>query len=205
MEFEDLKSIWNNNPAKFHSKNEAEISAMLKGSSNSIVSKIKRSVWIELSFTFLAGIGLIVYALTLPSGALKWTSIAILIIFVAYSVYYIKKLLLLYKFSLSNENVRVTLEQLIYKLSSYLKFYKRSYTILYPVYFSLGVLFSGIEQGTESFLTVLKQPKTIAFLSAFGLLFYFGSTYLVEWLFKKLYGNHLERLKGLLNELAPEA
>src|SRR5690606_19384342 len=157
MEFEDLKSIWNNNPAKFHSKNEAEISAMLKGSSNSIVSKIKRSVWIELSITFLAGIGLLIYALTLPSGALKWTSIAILIIFVAYSVYYIKKLLLLNKFSLSNENVRVTLEQLIYKLSSYLKFYKRSYTILYPVYFSLGVLFSGIEQGTESFLAVLKQ------------------------------------------------
>lgn len=200
-ELDDLKSIWKSRPGNFLPKDESEIAAMLKGSSKSIVHKLKRSVWIELSITLLAGVGLLIYALTLPSGALKWTSISILIIFVGYTIYYIKKIKLLNKFNTTTENVRVSLEQLISNLSSYLKFYKRSYTVLYPVYFVLGILFSGIERGTTQFLEMLTQPKTIAYLVLIGIVFFFSSTSLVDWLLKKLYGNHLEKLQRLLNDL----
>ncbi|HYF70140.1 MAG TPA: hypothetical protein VD884_18495 [Ohtaekwangia sp.] len=204
MELEDLKSIWKNNRASFQQKGEAEIAAMLKGTSKSIIDKLKRNVWIELSITFIAGIGLLIYALTLTTGAVKWTSIAILAIFVAYTVYYIKKLILLSRFSASNENIRVNLEQLTYKLSSYLKFYKRSYTIMYPVYFSLGILFSGMENGTDRFFEVLSETKTIVIVLTIGIAYYICSTWLATWLLKKLYGNHLERLKNLLRDLSPE-
>jgi uncharacterized membrane protein len=135
MELEDLKNIWRNNPDPLPKKGEAEIAMMLKGRSKSIISKLKQSVWIELCITLLAGIGLLVYALTLPAGAMKWTAIAILLIFVGYTIYYVKKLLLLNQYSAVTENIRVNLEQLTEKLSAYLRFYKRSYTILYPVYF----------------------------------------------------------------------
>lgn len=201
MELEDLKNIWQRNKGSFIAKDEAQIAAMINGTSKSIISKIKRSVWLELSITFLAGVALLIYALTLPSGALKYTSIAILIVFVCYTVYYIKKLLLLSKYDIANNNIRVNLENLVFKLSGYLKFYKRSYTVLYPVYFSLGVIFSGMEQGTEHFLEVMSQTKMVIYLLLFALVFYVCSTWLVNWLIKNLYGNHLERLEYLLRDL----
>lgn len=204
MELEDLKNIWRNSPDAFPQKGEAEIALMIKGRSKSIISKLKQSVWIELSVTLLAGIALLMYALTLPAGALKWTAIAILLIFVGYTIYYVKKLLLLNQYAAVTQNIRVNIETLTHRLKSYLRFYKRSYNVLYPVYFSLGVIFSGIEQGLDHFMEVLRQPRTIAYLAGFGVLFYLGSTWLVNWLFRKLYGNHIERLTNLLKDLGPE-
>ena len=201
MELEELKSIWKSSDPGFSPKNEAEIAQMLKGNSQSIVDKLKRSVWFELIFTLVAGIALLVYALTLPSGALKWTSVSILILFVGYSFYYIKKLTLLVKYNPAAENIRASLERLTDNLSSYLRFYKRSYTLLYPIYFVLGLLFVAMERGMDKFLANLSQPRTIIYLLVIGLVFFFCSTWLTNWYLKKLYGNHLEKLKSLLHDI----
>lgn len=201
MELEDLKNIWKKHSSGFPVKGEAEIAAMLKGSSKSIVSKLKRSVWFELIFTLIAGIALLVYALTLPSGALKWTSVAIPLIFVVYTIYYIKKLILLNKFKSAEGNIRTNIESLIKNVSDYLRYYKRSYTILYPVYFSLGIIFRIIEKGTSRTLEILSQPKTILILVTVAVIFYVSSSWLVNWLLKKLYGNHLQKLKSLLDDI----
>jgi uncharacterized membrane protein AbrB (regulator of aidB expression) len=203
MELEDLKNIWQHRSQQLPQKGEAEIAAMLKGRSKSIISKLKRNVWIELVITLVAGIALLIYAITLPSGSLKWTSISILVIFVGYTIYYIKKLRLISQYSAIGENIKINLEQLTFKLASYVRFYKRSYTILYPVYFLLGILFSGIEHGTDNFLVILSKTRTLVFLFGFGVLFYLVSTWFVTWLFQKLYGNHIDRLKALLRELEP--
>jgi hypothetical protein len=201
MELDELKDIWKKNDADFRPRDEKELASMIKGNSKSIIDKLKRSVWFELIFTLISGIILLVYALTLPSGALKWTSVSILAIFVVYSFYYIKKLTLLMKFGRVQDNLKVNLERLILNLNSYLKFYKRSYTILYPVYFILALIFGAIERGVDEFLNVLSQPKTIIYLVALAGVFYFCSTWLVNWFLKKLYGNHLERLKKVLSDL----
>ncbi len=201
MELNELKDLWKKSDAEFRPKGTAEIASMLKGNRQSIISKLKRSVWIELLFTLVAGIALLVYALTLPSGALKWSAVSILLIFVAYCIYYIKKLRILNQFNPATENLRVNLERLIENLTSYLRFYRRSYTILYPVYFVLALIFGGIERGLDGFLNVLTQPRTIIYLSLLAALFYFVSTWLVNWLLKKLYGNHLEKLKKVYHEL----
>jgi uncharacterized membrane protein len=204
MELEDLKYLWKKSEPGFRPKGEAEIASMLKGNSNSIVIKLKRSVWFELIFTVVAGIGLLIYALMLPPGALKWTSVSVLVILVLYSGYYIKKLMLLNQFDPAQDNIRANLEHLITNLSNYLKFYKRSYTILYPVYFVLGLIFGAIERGTTHFLDSLTKPKTIIILLVVAIIFFFASTSLVNWLLKKLYGNHLEKLKALLRDLTQQ-
>ena len=201
MELEDLKDIWKKNKPEYRPKNENEIALMLNGRSQSIVNKLKRSVWFELIFTLAAGIALLSYALTLKNGALKWTSISILILFVVYSFYYIKKLALLNRFDPGQENLKVHIEALIENLSGYLKFYKRSYTILYPVYFCLGLLFGGLERGADEFFHTITKPAVILYLVFLAVLFFFCSTWLTNWYLKKLYGNHLEKLKKLLKEL----
>ncbi|HTJ50806.1 MAG TPA: hypothetical protein VL443_15195 [Cyclobacteriaceae bacterium] len=200
MEIDELKEIWKNGDG-FRPKGEAEIATMLKGSSKSIISKLKRSVWFEMIFTLVSGVVLLTYALTLESGALKWTSLSILVLFVGYSFYYIKKLLLLNRFNSSGENIKANLESLVKSLSGYLKFYKRSYTILYPIYFVLSLLFIAIEQGATEFINNLKKPATLLYLLILSAVFYFCCTWLIDWLLKKLYGNQLEKLKTLLKDL----
>lgn len=204
MELDELKDIWKQGDIGFRPHNEEEIASMLKGNSKLIIDKLKRSVWFELIFTLVAGVALLIYALTLPAGSLKWTSVSILILFLVYSFYYIKKLTLLRKFNPAQDNVKAGLEKLVRNLSSYLQFYRRSYTILYPVYFFLALVFGAIERGIDQFLITLSQPKTIIYLVLTAGLFYFCSTWLINWLLKRLYGNHLEKLKALLRELSPE-
>jgi hypothetical protein len=201
MELDDLKDIWKKNPPEFKVKNEVELALMLKGNSKSIVDKLKRSVWFELIFTIIAGIVFLGYALTLESGSFKWTSISMTALFVVYSFYYVKKLSILNRFNPGEGNLKTNIDNLITSLTSYLKFYKRSYTILYPAYFVLGLIFGAIERGADQFINSLSKPSVIISLVSLAIFFFFCSTFLTTWWLKKLYGNHLEKLKNLAHEL----
>ena len=92
MELDDLKNIWKQNPPYPH-KNAEEIAAMLKSKSSSIIEKLKRNVWFELIFTALVGMALLVYTFTIPNGTIKWMIISILLVFILYTFYFIKKLI----------------------------------------------------------------------------------------------------------------
>lgn len=204
MEIEDLKDIWKKQSANFEKKNETELAGMLKGRSRSIITRLKRNVLFELIFTFLGGLALLTYALTLSTGSLKWTSISIIVLFAVYSLYYIKKLRLLASFESGNDNLKTSLQRLIHDLRTYLRFYRRSYSILYPTYFFIFLLFTALEHGATGFIHRLAQPEIFITLVLGAGFFFVLSTWLTTWYLKKLYGNHLEKLEGLLKELESE-
>ena len=201
MEIEDLKYIWRKESQGFKPKDESELAGMLKGKSSSIIMRLKRNVWFELIFTFAGAVGLLSYALTLPGGYLKWTSITILVSFALYSLYYLKKLRLLNNFDSGHDDIKANLERLVDDLKGYLKFYKRSYSILYPVFFLLGLLFVAIEHGASTFLEIVMRPDVYLILIPGTALYFIFSTWLTSWYLKKLFGNHLEKLEALLREL----
>jgi len=201
MELEDLKTIWKQNGPEFHQKGEAEITLMLKGRSMSIIARLKRNVWFELIIAVLSTLTLLLYAIGLKNGALKWTSISILVMTLAASVYFIKKLQLLNRFGEMNENLHDTLAHLITNLNSYLKFYKNSYAVLFPIYFFLALLFGALERGPRNYIEFILQPSVIIPLLLVAVLFFVTSTWLANWYIKKLYGDHLAKLQGLLHDL----
>lgn len=201
MEIDELKYIWQKQHEGFQPKDEAELASMLKGNSRSIIGRLKRNVWFELVFTFLGGLALFAYALTLPEGGLKWTSLSIPVLFALYSAYYLKKLRLLNRFDPANDHMKANLQRLVRRLKDYLRFYKRSYSVLYPVYFVLFLLFTAIEQGATGFVSRVSRPEIFITLSLGAVLFFVGSRWLTSWYLKKLYGNHLDKLEGLLKEL----
>jgi hypothetical protein len=201
MELEELKSIWKNSEPVFQPKDEREIATMLKGRSISIIDKLKRNVWFELILTIVVAVALLVYALSLPSGGLKWTSISFILMCLGATFYYVKKIIMLNRFNPANENIRGNLISLIDNLTAYLKFYKRSYTVLYPVYFCVALLFGAIERGAEAFFENLMRPRTIILLTFLTGVLFFVSTWFANWYLKKLYGNHLDKLKNLLSDI----
>jgi Ca2+/Na+ antiporter len=200
MEIEDLKDIWKKQSEAFTPKDTSELANMLKGRSTSIIAKLKRNVWFELVFTYVVGIALLVYGVTLRSGWLSSVSISLVLLFCLYSFYYVKKLKLLNRFD-ANENLRENLRRLIKSLKGYLRFYKRSYAILYPLYFFLGLFFKAVEYGAEGFIEHISRPQMIAVLVVFATVFFACSMWLTNWYLKKLYGNHLEKLESILGEL----
>lgn len=198
-ELDDLKSIWKQ--TGYEPKGEAEIAAMLKKQSNTIVSKLKRSVWFELIFTVICGIALTIYTFTLESKAMMWLVVSLLVMIVSYLFYYIKKIMLLQKFDASNKNLRSTLEHLYERLNVYYSFYKRSYAILYPIYFALALLFGALESGLDAFV---KKFSNLGFLATFlvvSAIFFIAVYRFTDWYLRKLYGNHIDKLKALLRDL----
>jgi hypothetical protein len=203
MELDDLKDIWQKDKVS-QLYSEAQLTNMLRGSSNSIVAKLKKSVWFELIFTLVAGVGFLIYALLLPTGAFKWITASILFLFVVYAIYYIKKLLLLNRFENNEENLKTNLERLLANLTAYLKFYKGSYTVLYPVYFGLGILFGALEIGRDNFMIRATDPMWLILLFGVAIGFFVISMMFAKWYFKQLYGNHIDKLKELLRDLNSE-
>jgi hypothetical protein len=199
MELEDLKSIWKKQPP-VESKQDEEIILMLQGQSKSIISKLKRSVWFELIFTIVCGIALGIYGLTIEAGALMWTIVSLLVLLISYLFYYVKKIILLNQFNPAG-NLKENLNHILERLTTYLTFYKRSYAILYPVYFLLGLLFGAIERGVDEFINHVSQPRTLVILIGLGVTFFILSFWVTNWYLKKLYGNNIEKLKSLLNDL----
>lgn len=201
MELEDLKQIWKSHEQGYEPKQESEIASMLKRKSNSIIGQLKRNVWFELIFTIMCSIALAVYSFTLEGGAIMWTIISLLVLFACYLFYYVKKLMLLGRFDSSDENMKTSLESLYKKLSVYISFYKKSYAILYPVYFCLGIFFGALDSGLDGFLERMKDPKTVVLLVVLTGVFFIFTFILTNLYLKKLYGNHLNKLKDLLTEL----
>lgn len=200
-ELDDLKQIWKSHEQGYEPKKESEIVLMLRGQSNSIIGQLKRNVWFELIITIACCIALTVYAFTLDGGAIMWTVVSLLVLFAAYLFYYVKKLLLLGRFDASDSNIKNSLEDLYNKLSTYVNFYRKSYAVLYPVYFGLGIFFGAVNTGLEDFATKLHDVKIVLLLVGLAGIF-FILTFIVTHLYlKKLYGNHLAKLKKLIGEL----
>ncbi len=200
MELDDLKNIWQS-AEHFRLKREEEISSMLRRRSKSIITKLKWSVWFELTFTIVGGLLLLYYSVSIPDGALRRTFIAFLLMFLAYAVYYVKKIRILHRFDHRPGNIKTNLETLLNDMQAYLKFYEKSYSIMYPIYVVLVFLFVIIDRGIDKFIEAISSWMMILFIVFYLGIFLASSLWFIKWYLKKLYGNHLSKLQELLNDL----
>lgn len=200
MELDDLKHIWQKGDL-FKPRREEEFTSMLKGRSHSIIARLKRNIWFELTFTIVGSILLLYYAFSIPSPSLRWGFIFVLLSFGLYIIYYVKKIKLLNRFEGSEGNIRTNLENLIRDLDAFLGFYYRSYTLLYPGYLVLIVIVAIVDRGMEQFIDSLKDWRIIGLLLFLVLLSVALSLWVSKWFLGKLYGNHLQKLRMLLKDL----
>lgn len=199
-ELDDLKSIWKQQSG-YEAKNEAEIIEMLSKRSNTLIHKLKRSVWFELIFTLACMLVLGTYSVTLKGGALMWTILSLLVLLLSFTLYYVKKIILLNQYDAGHENLKDNLNHLLLRLDAYMKFYKRSYSILYPLFFALGLLFGALESGFDRFIEKFEKPMYTLSFVILSVVFMAGVYKITDWYLKKLYGNHIEKLRSLQKEL----
>jgi hypothetical protein len=199
-ELDKLRDIWQQAPVETGKRKE-DLARMLQGESISIVARLKRNVKFELIFTIITGLVLLYIGITTTSMKLMWVIYMLGVMYLVYLIYYIRKLRLLNRFSMSEGALKTNLQHLTETLSGYLTFYKISYIVLYPLFYLTMLWLSARETGTDIFLQAFNDTTFLVIFLVLTLLIMASAYAFTGWYLKKLYGNHLKKLQGILKEL----
>lgn len=207
MELDSLKEIWKDAEAKQPATlADEEIMAMLNKSSSNPVSKMKRNVLIETILIIVLFGAVAIYYFIAFKG--KFSSIAWVYVVTAaiFTFYYYRKWKLLHNMQCIACQVRSNLKKQVNTLERYIRFYFFWGTAMVPIIFIfLGLLFYyKFPEGSlppvfpaPSAITTTTWIAWLGFLILFTLVAWYGNRYYI----KRLYGQHIQQLKRLLEQM----
>lgn len=207
VELENLKDIWKQQIQPTIDKQnieKQEIERLLKGRSTSILEKLKRNLLLEIAM-FVVCL-LLVSAVPFYFHSTPVTILclmAVVVIFIPYLIYYIKKYNELKRFSVFHNDIKTSLQSLILQLEKFLKIYFYGSLLLSPfaVFISsIACLYEMKALGYLLYFDEFSKP-TLAIILSFALVFTLVSYPILKWYLRKLYGQHIETLKAYLKEL----
>lgn len=204
MELDQLKSIWQKDESA--QKASEHMLPMLSRRSNNPIARMKRNLLIELiAIVLLYGFTIVYYAIAFH-GRLNEVSWFMIVVALFFFIYYYRKNKLLNEMECVSCHVKSNLEQQVKTLEKYVRFYLIAGTALIPLtllFFSFilywklpriprSVLFPHdgfpIWETSFAWIALILISTVLAF-------------YLNRWYVKKLYGNHVQKLKELLAEM----
>jgi hypothetical protein len=207
MELNELRQMWNRQatyePAPLSPQHVAHLVA---GKSASVITRMRRNAWWE--------VGSVVYMIiALPFGIsyfdnqfIKGYLLVFELLSVAFLYYYYRKLKLLRQMDQIEHDVRGHLQTLILGLRGLLALYMRL-----SLWLTLVALVAVTAYHTYQFIlnydgaTLLVGLGGLLLIMAFaGIVAYRLVFQFTTWYLHKLYGQHLDRLEGYLQELQAE-
>lgn len=207
MELDELKHYLNRQlDQQAPLQTPAEISAMLRNKSISIVERIRKSLWIELVISLLA----VLVILYVKQIADKYVLQSYFNIFLAIALFFLPIFGWLirstYQINPEISSVKTNLTRLHLLISRFTRFYFIFTMILFlPVVF-YSLIAAVYEKNNHSLLDSLQFYRQLpaaplfligAYIVIAGLFLYFFT----RWYIRTLYGKYLDKLKELLNEL----
>lgn len=203
MELDNLKDLWQQQEPE---KMPEEPRLLLGKKSNGPIAKMKRNLFIELIVVVLTYGLAIVYFFAASAGrldSLAWVYLFLAIVFI---IYFAMKNRLLNEMECMSCQVKSNLSKQVTVLEKYVRFYLIAGTAILPLLslYSYYILIPqlhfvngnrNIPETNSSLLieTLLLIGGTISLTIAF----YF----LNKWYVKKLYGNHIDKLKLMLEQM----
>lgn len=205
MELDQLKQMWGEIATDKNVSSDEEIQAMLRKKSKSPIAKMKRNLFIEMIVVVvLYGVTIADYFIRYK-GAMLSIAWIMLATFFLYMFYYIRKRKLLYEMECISCEVKSNLQLQLRTLVKYIRLYLIIGTLLFPVIMiimSVVLFFYSVEMQElpkqTPFLPFLAVVSIIALLLTIPLYF------LNKWYVRKLYGQHADKLKAIVNEMSEE-
>ena len=204
MELNELKILFKEKfDVQQPPKSVEEISLLMGKKTQSIVSKLKRSLRIELIACIVLTIACTAVAVFAPFSALRiYFSVcaAICFLFLPLLWFLLKRTT---RLSSSILPVKSNLESIVKILREYMKRYFQITMALIPIMFVLVLFlsFNGSTNLKEDFFILAASTKQLVFMIAWTIVFGIAIYYFTKWYLKKLYGNYLNELQGLIKEL----
>lgn len=205
MELDQLKEMWGEMATVKKGSSYEEIQAMLHKKSKSPIAKMKRNLMIEMVAV------IVLYTLIIIDYAMKYSGVMLsipLLMFVLgvlFVIYYIRKRKLLKDMECVTCEVKSNLQQQLTILGKYVRFYMLAGTLLFPltmIFMSVVLYFYSAEMQQVSkpvpFLPFIAVVTVIALILTIPIYF------LNKWYVRKLYGQHVEKLKLIVSEMSEE-
>jgi len=203
MELDNIKELWQQQDPE---KVPENLGLLLGKKSNGPIAKMKRNLLVELIIVVLTYGITIIYFFTAFSGRLNSLAWVYLFIGLVFVVYFARKNKLLNEMECMSCQVRSNLSKQVTVLEKYTRFYLLAGTAIIPLLalYSYLVLIpqSRYVNGSRN----LSQSGTSFLLE---ILLWLGATILLtiafyflnKWYVKKLYGNHINKLKLMLEQM----
>lgn len=206
MNLDDYKiAVKQQEPGTFSLKALPELSGYMRGQAQSFVDKIKRNLKLEILF---AGLFLI-----FDCGMLVFFNdifylrlfTFLLLIFCICFIYYVAKLLryiqVQYK---SDTNVKEQLAQYIHIISGFTRLYFQLTMVMVPLILLIAFIAGYLDRAQSANFIMLFSSQAIWVYLSLSVIWSFMMYFFTRWYIKKLYGNHLNKLKEQLSELQDE-
>lgn len=208
MELDELKYQLNQRLATDHaSRSNADISALLTKKTHSVISKLKRSLIIELTLCVLFFIAMLCVCFITDYWSIRvyfgvFTVLTVLMTFVLYYLY--RRIDAL---SDPDRPIKANLQTLVSLLEEFVKRYFQFTMALLPVCFMFSMILSYVDPveipEIEKFSVKVFTARwqVMLFLGVYMIVLAISVYYFTKWYLKKLYGNYLNELKKYIAEL----
>jgi hypothetical protein len=183
----------------------SNVSSLNNLKTNSVVSKIRKSLFTEIIFSviFIAVFGYVSLFSKNSSIRIYFSFfLVVILVFTIFLLYLLKRTNFLES---SAESIKSNLEKLHLLLSEFVKRYFQFTMLLIPicVFFSgyLGYLDIKHNINTAIFSNSINLKKFAILFSFIVVIFSVGMFFFTKWYLRKLYGNHLAEMKEMIEQL----
>ncbi len=210
-ELEDLKNIWSKTIEKDVGQQVVEqekIRALLNKKSTNIIDRVRKNLFGEIVMFCVCLLLVACVPFYLRTKEIIILCVAVVgLVFIPYLIYYIKKYLELKRFFSYHQDIKSSLELLITQLEKYLNIYFWGSLLLTPISGFLSGFAVLYEMKALGFLVYFDvfSSATLSMILSFALLLTLVSYPIMKWYIRKLYGQHVEKLKDCLKELNESA
>ena len=205
MELDQLKEMWGDVATVKKVSSDEEIQAMLRKKSKSPIAKMKRNLMIEMIVVIVLYSWIIIDYVIKYKGVMLSIPLLMFALGVLFVVYYVRKRKLLKDMECVTCEVKSNLQQQLTILGKYVRIYMLAGTLLFPltmIFMSVVLYFYSAEMQQLSkpvpFLPFLAVVAGIAIVLTIPIYF------LNKWYVRKLYGQHVEKLKLIVSEMSEE-
>jgi hypothetical protein len=203
MELDSLKELWQQQEPEMGPEN---LRLLLGKKSNSPIAKMKRNLMVELIVVIVTYGLAIVYFFTEFTGLLNSLAWVYLFLAIAFIIYFARKNRLLNEMECMSCQVKSNLLKQVAVLEKYVRFYHIAGTAVIPLLalYSYYILIPkiwfmhGNRNLPKNSISVITEMFVWIFATfVLTISFY----YLNKWYVKKLYGNHINKLKLMLDQM----
>lgn len=200
MTLDDYKESWNRQ-VNLDRISSNDLVDMLKSRAFDNVSKLRRSVRLELYSTALLAAACAVAAAFATSIELQRAAGALTVVCLVYCFYYFKKLALLNNFPCESRDLKTDTLVLLTNFKTYLRFYRTGYRVLIPVSMLIGLVIGGKLLEGDRYIETFKNPAACVLIAFVLILTGYLFDLALKWYLHKLYGVYLQRLENVLADL----
>lgn len=205
MDLDQLKEMWGSAGNQPVSSTNEEVLRILHKKSKGPIARMKRNLFTELIAV------LVIYVLTITvyfidySGGMLASAWFLIVVGLLYILYYVRKRKLLNQMECVSCEVKSNLKMQLVTLEKYVRFYLLAGTWLFPVtLFVTGIVFFFFSPQIASDAALKTGPVmwlVLGSLLVLSAVLTVPVYFMNKWYVRKLYGQHIEKLKLIVNEM----